>query len=118
MATSNNEKASTLNAFFSSVFTRENMDSMPDQEEREIEQLLNEVNFTHEEVLNKLKSLKTDKSPGPDQIHARLLKEYADELTVPLYALFRQSLDEGKLPQSWKDGHITPIFKKGSKTNV
>ena len=81
-----NEKASTLNAFFSSVFTKENMDSMPDQEERKIEQLLNEVNFTHEEVL---KSLKTDKSPGPDQIHARLLKECAEELMVSLYTLFR-----------------------------
>ena len=40
------------------------------------------------------------------------------ELTEPLYALFRQSLNEGRLPQSWKDGHVTPIFKKGSRTKV
>jgi len=89
---------------------------MPEQEERKIQQQLTEVNFTREAVLKNLKNLKTDKSPGPDKIHARFLKECAEELTEPLYLLFRQSLNEGKLPQTWKDGHITPIFKKGQRT--
>ena len=61
MATSDNEKAGTLNKFCSSVFIRENMGSMPDQEEREIQQQLTEVKISHEEVLTNLKSLKTDK---------------------------------------------------------
>ena len=51
MATSNNEKADTLNKFFSTVITRENMGGMPDQEEREIQQQLTEVKLTHEVVL-------------------------------------------------------------------
>jgi hypothetical protein len=65
-----------------------------------------------------LKSLKTDKSPGPDRIHARMLKKCAMELTEPLCTMFRQSLSEGKPPQSWKDGHVTPIFKKGLRMRV
>ena len=117
MATSDNEKADKLNKFFSSVFTRENMGSMPDLEEKEVQQLT-EIRIMQEVVLKILKSLKTDKSPGPDGIHARLLKECAVELTEPLCTMIRQSLNEGKLPQSWKDGHVTPIFKKGLRTSV
>jgi len=105
-------------SFFSSIFTSEDVSSMPEQEKRKIQQQLTEVNFTREEVLKNLKNLKTDKSRGPDKIHARFLKECAEELTEPLYVLFRQALNEGKLSQSWKDGHITPIFKKGQRTKV
>ena len=32
--------------------------------------------------------------------------------------LFRTSLDEGVLPQEWKEAKVTPIFKKGSRNNV
>jgi len=81
MATSKSEKAGTLNDFFSSVFTSEDVSSMPEQEERKIQQQQTEVTFTREEVLKNVKSLKTDKSPEPDKIHARFLKECAEELT-------------------------------------
>lgn len=52
---------------------------------------------------------------GPDVIHPRILKELAETLATPLYIMFTKSLEEGKLPSDWKVGHITPIFKKGSK---
>ena len=29
-----------------------------------------------------------------------------------------KSLESGILPQDWKTGHITPIYKKGNKTKV
>ena len=32
--------------------------------------------------------------------------------------LFTKSLDSGFLPNDWKIGRITPIFKKGSKVKV
>ena len=31
--------------------------------------------------------------------------------------IFRQSLDEGKLPVDWKSANVTPIYKKGKKSN-
>ena len=31
---------------------------------------------------------------------------------------FQNSLDQGKVPSSWKQAHIFPLFKKGDKTNV
>jgi len=65
-----------------------------------------------------LSNLKADKSPGPDKVHPSVLKEYADVLAYPLYLLFRKSLNEGSLPQDWKDGYVTPIFKKVLKCQV
>ena len=31
--------------------------------------------------------------------------------------MFQLSINEGTLPRDWKDGNITPIYKKGSRTN-
>ena len=54
---------------------------------------------------------KTTKPPGPDG----LLVELTDELVEPFQKIFTKSLAEGTLPQNWKEGNITPIFKKGLK---
>ena len=65
---------------------------------------------------DKLKSLKPSKSPGPDGIHPRVLRELADVIADPLKQIFDKSLSEGKLPSEWKDAEVRPIFKKGDKT--
>ena len=62
-----------------------------------------------------LKTLKTTKPPGLDELHPRLPVELTDELVEPFQQLFTKSLAEGTLPQHWKEGSITPIFKKGQK---
>ena len=36
----------------------------------------------------------------------------------PLYCIFRQSLDQSKLPDIWKWANVTPIYKKGDKANT
>jgi len=112
------DKADAFNNFFSSVFTKEDTVHLPDISSRPVKNELIDVNFTEVDVLKHLLSLKADKSPGPDTIHPRLLKECAHELAYPLYILYRSSLDEGNIPQEWKDGHVTPIHKKGSRADV
>ena len=37
---------------------------------------------------------------------------------APLTKLFRQSLAEGILPDEWKQAHVIPILKKGSRHKV
>ena len=37
---------------------------------------------------------------------------------MPLTALFNRSLSTGELPEDWKLGNISPVFKKGSKGAV
>ncbi|MEL6989884.1 MAG: reverse transcriptase domain-containing protein, partial [Bacteroidota bacterium] len=48
---------------------------------------------------------------GPDKVPVWILKEYADELTVPVTLLFNKSLLEGKVPQLMKSANIIPIAK-------
>ena len=39
----------------------------------------------------------------------------AEPLASPLASLFRESLDQGIVPEVWKTATVVPIFKKGSK---
>ena len=88
---------------------------MPTFEEHQGIDNLDDINFTADYVEKKLENIKTGKSPGSDGIHPRVLKELAKELKMPLFIIFRKSLDTGILPKVWKIANVSPIFKKGSK---
>ncbi|BHF77028.1 hypothetical protein SprV_0502013000 [Sparganum proliferum] len=111
------EKAEHLSRFFQSVFTRDvavpadhyNVDDVP---------TIDSVVLTKAIVQQELLKLKEAKSPGPDEIPAKLLKELATELAEPLCLLFQASLDEGRLPPEWKTAWISPIHKSGSRTSA
>jgi len=62
--------------------------------------------------------LKPAKSPGPDNIHPMFLRETAYNIALPLTLIFRKSLDEGVLPEEWKCANITPIHKKGLRSEA
>ena len=94
----------------------ENVPNMTPGEKSENIFISDVYNITEETVSLKLKSLNPNKSPGPDKIYPRLLKELHNELAKPLAILFNLSLKEGVLPNDWKHAEVTAIFKKGSKT--
>jgi len=75
LAKTDEAKAETLSKFFASVYTKETQGDIPTLERREYDQELEEVLVSEGEVLKKLNKLKIDKSPGPDGLHPRLLKE-------------------------------------------
>ncbi|KFQ45842.1 hypothetical protein N333_09138, partial [Nestor notabilis] len=64
------------------------------------------------QVQDHLKNMNVHKSMGPDEIHPQVLKELANEVAKPLSIIFERSWEEGELPDDWKKGNITPIFKK------
>ena len=114
IATEDSNKAGVLNSFFSSMFTDEN-DEVPQASVNYSGPMLEEVKVTPELVKRKLKKLRPYSSPGPDQIHPRVLFETAESITLPLTQLFQESLQSSVLPSDWKLGDIVPIFKKGCK---
>ncbi|KAK4815920.1 hypothetical protein QYF61_010177 [Mycteria americana] len=66
-------------------------------------------------VSDLLHHLDTHKSMGPDEIHPRVLKELAEELTKPLSIIYQQPRLTGEVPANWRLANVTPIFKKGRK---
>ena len=117
ISSTNKENADTLNSFFCSVFTRENHNDTPILQSIHDNTPLDDITLTEEIIKNKLIKLNPNKSPGPDGWHPRVLKEVAEALTPLLLILLRESLDEGSLPDDWKQGNITAVHKKGSKQN-
>ena len=111
------QKADELNSFFGSVFTEEKDHVFPECE-KPTDVKLSNVRVTTEEVCKMLKSLQPGKSPGPDGIHPRVLKELAEPLSLPLKILFDTSMAQGKIPKKWKVAEVKPIFKKGDKSSA
>ena len=79
--------------------------------------MLNQITITREEVMKAIDDLSPNKTPGPDQIYSRTLKECKTEIATILTNLFNDSLDNGIVPDSWKEGNITPIFKSSDKSD-
>ena len=112
---SNREKAATLADFFASVFTEEPEDDL-DEISNFCDTEMSEMYISDDDVRNELKKMDITKSPGPDSIQPRVLKEAGDILAVPLGIIIRESLRTGQLPEDWKTAHIAAIYKKGDKS--
>ena len=110
LTTSDKDKANVLNSFFTSVFTREDMTIMPEQPEQHPVKKMYSIVFTLCDVANKLERLNPNKSPGPDGMHPKVLRELSTTLAEPLYAIFTQFINTGKLPKDWKMGHVSLIY--------
>ena len=111
---SDKDKANILQRQFTSVFTKEQNDSIPS-----LGTLTNnnvsDITISKEQILELAKAINVKKSPGPDEIHPKMLVELANELSGPLTILFNKSLNTGVVPNDWKLAQVSPIFKKGAK---
>ena len=78
--------ASTFNDYFTSVFTQENTDTLP-----QVEPMLDpsdeiaDIEFSEEDVDTLLTKLKDNKSPGVDNIHPTMLKNLHSELKKTIF---------------------------------
>ena len=108
-------KAEVLNDFFGSVFTKEDPNDIPTFTHSNTN-VLSQINITTDAMSKALRNLKPSKSPGPDGLHPRILRELSAELAYPLKFLFDKSIQDGRLPDDWKKAEVRPIFKKGCKT--
>ena len=109
-------KANILNEYFSSVFTRENPSNVPDVHDRNYSASLEHIYIDQDIVKRYLLQLKPGKSMGVDNIHPAILKNLSEVFAKPLTEIFQTSIESGRLPYDWKDACVTPLFKKGSKT--
>ncbi len=71
---------------------------------------------TREDVLKQIVKFQPNKSPGPDEVFARVLKECKEELCDPLSTIFNNSIESGRVPELWKVANVIPVFKKGDRS--
>ena len=118
IVTDERETADILNDYFASVFTVEEdrgEEATPYQMTVAAQLFL--VDITEEDVMRVIDKLKICKSPGPDKIYPRILKEVKEAISKPLCAIFNSSLQTGKVVSEWKLANVTPLFKKRDKSN-
>lgn len=111
------EIAEELNTYFSSVFTNEDTQNMPQctNSRTENQGLLEDIEINEEIVMAKLLKLRSDKATGADDISAMLLTEIRDQICHPLTVIFQMSVQTGEVPNDWKIANVTPIHKKGNR---
>ena len=77
--TEDEEKANILANYFSNVFTTEQTGSISTTPKVNIKLAMDELKVTENIILLTLKELNVSKSPGPDEIGARLLIELSEK---------------------------------------
>ena len=78
--------------------------------------ILNRI-ITENEIQSCINRLKHHKAPGPDNILNEYIKASADIL-MPIYLkIFNLIFSTGLFPDTWSQGSIIPIHKKGDTMN-
>ena len=102
-------KANILNNQFTSVFTKDDSTELPAMGPSPHPDV--PVLHIQENGVEKLmKNLNPYKASGPDDLPARVLKDYCTILSAPLCLIFNASVQQGKLPNDWRKALISPLF--------
>lgn len=116
-ASDNSGVANLFSDYFSTVYATGNA-RVHDVPLPTFSDLPNNVAFSLEDISVGLSRLKNINSVGPDGLSGYFLFNLTSELTLPLWILFKRSLDERVFPSIWKLSSVTPIFKSGDKDDV
>ena len=65
-----------------------------------------------DEVTQAIRSMQSNKSPGPDGFPIEFYKTFGDALAKPMLNMFNEALNIGLLPQSLRQASISLILKK------
>ena len=98
--------ADNLNCYFASVFTNEDADHQPVAQPQNNNSFFSTCSFQEKEILLAINKTKVNKTPGPDKISPRILKEAKNELVKPLTIIFNKSFTIGRVPDKWKLANV------------
>ena len=75
-------------------------------------------------ITKHLQKLNPNKASGPDSVKpivlknlCIVLKNLCKEIAPDLAVIFQKSLNTGQVPKDWTKTCVTPIFKKGNKSD-
>ena len=73
--------------------------------------------ITNEEISSSIKSIHSNRSPGPDGICIEMFKNIQNEILPFLNSLFNEIYDREELPPDWCNNIICPLYNSGALTN-
>ncbi|GBP01096.1 LINE-1 retrotransposable element ORF2 protein [Eumeta japonica] len=79
---------------------------------------MNIESISQHEIIEAIKRLKFEKSPGSDYITNEALKTAYHILATPLDILFNLILQKSVTPTQWSESNIILIYKKGDPKNI
>ena len=95
--------------FYNEQYVRGEFQIMFDELNREISKT---------ELTSAIKQLRNGASAGPDLLLNEFFKNGTGTLINYLHALFNKLFQMGYFPETWSEGYIVPIFKKGDVNEV
>ena len=110
------EMTNVIGGYFKEVFSEETTDEMPDMN-NQCENQIGNVIVCRTALQKILEKLNVNKSCGPDNLHPHLLQKTARTISEPLKIIFDKSLRDGECPSDWRTANVTPIHKKGDRTD-
>ncbi|XP_065667798.1 uncharacterized protein LOC136088072 [Hydra vulgaris] len=110
-------KVNIINNQFQSFFTKDPLSQPRKLFASKTNVLTSDITIDRNIVLKHLNMLDGNKSIGDDNIIPFVLKECATSMAVSLTLIFQLSIKSGKVPASWLRADVTPIYKKGSRTD-
>ena len=117
LVSNDSTKAKLLNDYFSSVFVNEADDNFYEKNiNPTIADTIDTISINEDIILTAIDKLNVSKAPGPDGLHARIIKECKESFSIVFSIIFKKSLQEGALPKQWKQAHVKALFKKGKRT--
>ena len=111
------EKAELFQTQFTSVFSTPSPD--PSNAANSITPsttYISDIEFTPAAIERALADLNAYSAGPPGDIPARILRECRSSLSYPLFIIWSKSFDSGIVPTFLKYQHISPLYKKGSKS--
>jgi hypothetical protein len=106
-----------FNGCFSAAFTTDNFSVPPCFQSTQCSCSLSSVSFPPLSLLSQLKKLKPSRTITPDGFSSLTLKSLGPCLVQPLILLFEFLFTHNYVPTSWKISRVTPIHKKGIRSN-
>ena len=83
-----------------------------------LESTLEDISFTPEDIVKAIDEVDENSACAENDIPAVLIKKCKQELAHPLFLIWRDSLDLGYVPKTFKQQIITPVHKKSSKADA
>ena len=79
---------------------------------------LHEIRIQKKDLVRSIETLKLSGAPGPDDITTTMLQRAKADVAEKLYEISVEIMETGYYPKSWKKTNITPIYKKGVKSDM